>query len=139
MIMKSVGRWKRNATSRKLIWVALIRSGPTFASQNLTSPGSRQANTSKKPPSDPPFAARKRSMARKRPALFPAFDSMVARALGVYRQDFDPWDCLWEYFYGDRSRIAAVEELRAAVGGIGDISLLRCIEVALWMRGKRGS
>ena len=78
-------------------------------------------------------------MARKRPALFPAFDSMVARALGVRRQDFDPWDCLWEYFHGDRSRIAAVEELRAAVGGIGDISLLRCIDVALWMRGKRGS
>jgi len=45
---------------------------------------------------------------------------------------------LWEWLHRDRSRVAAVEELRAAVGGIGDIGLLRCIDVALWMRGKRG-
>ena len=39
----------------------MTRSGPAFASQNLTWPGSRQANTSKKPPRVPPFAARRRS------------------------------------------------------------------------------
>jgi hypothetical protein len=35
--------------------------------------------------------------------------------------------------------VTAVEELRAAVGGIEDISLLRCLDVVLWMRGRHGN
>jgi len=61
MIVNSSRRWKRNASSANLSWVGLTRSGPAFASANLTRPGSRQAKTSKKPPSDPPFAVRRRS------------------------------------------------------------------------------
>jgi hypothetical protein len=78
-------------------------------------------------------------MARKRPALFPPFDAMVARALGVSLLAFDPWDCLWQWFHYDSSRAGAVRDLRAAVGGISDISLLRCLDVVLWVRERNSA
>jgi Family of unknown function (DUF6308) len=71
-------------------------------------------------------------MARKRPALFPPFDARVAHVLGVHVSTFDPWDCLWQWFHDDPARLAASTDLRAAVDSIADISLLRCLDVALW-------
>ena len=73
-------------------------------------------------------------MTRKRPALFPPFDAVVAHALGVSLLAFDPWDCMWQWFQDDSSRAGAVRDLRAAVSGISDISLLRCLDVVLWLR-----
>lgn len=73
-------------------------------------------------------------LARKRPHLLPVYDSVVKEQLGGTNQ---VWKCLWLWFQADTSRAAAVEELRAEAGGIEDISLLRCLDVVLWMRGRR--
>jgi Family of unknown function (DUF6308) len=71
-------------------------------------------------------------LARKRPALLPVYDRVVKGMLGAPR---DVWECYWHWFDGDHSRVDETMRLRAAVGGIGDISLLRCLDVALWMIG----
>jgi hypothetical protein len=57
MIMNSLSGRRRRAWARNWRWLAWIRSGPTFTSQNKTSAGSRQANTSKNPASVPPLAS----------------------------------------------------------------------------------
>ena len=71
-------------------------------------------------------------LARKRPALLPVCDSIVEAQLGRPR---DIWDCYWTWFNDDPSRVEATESLRAEAEGVGDISLLRCLDVALWMFG----
>lgn len=70
-------------------------------------------------------------LARKRPHLVPVYDRDVRKLL---LQPDSYWACLWSWFAGDQDRVAAVTELRADVGGIEDISLLRCLDVVLWMR-----
>jgi hypothetical protein len=71
-------------------------------------------------------------LARKRPALLPVFDAVVAAQLGKPR---DIWRCYWTWFNDEPSRVDDAEALRADVGGVNDISLLRCLDVALWMFG----
>lgn len=71
-------------------------------------------------------------LARKRPALLPVYDTVVATQLG---NPYDVWCCYWTWFDDDPSRVDAAEALRADVGNISDISLLRCLDVALWMLG----
>jgi Family of unknown function (DUF6308) len=73
-------------------------------------------------------------LARKRPALLPVYDSVVKKQLSSPN---DVWQCYWTWFDDDRSRVTDTEKLRADVGGIDDISLLRCLDVALWMFGTR--
>jgi hypothetical protein len=71
-------------------------------------------------------------LARKRPHLLPVYDNVVKQELdGTNRI----WACLWCWFQGDLRRVDALEALRAEVGGIEDVSLLRCLDVVLWMRG----
>lgn len=74
-------------------------------------------------------------LARKRPHLTPAYDSQVRTIL---KAPASPWRCLWSWFATDGTRVRAVEELRKEAGGIDDISLLRCLDVVLWMRARRG-
>jgi hypothetical protein len=69
-------------------------------------------------------------LARKRPHLLPVYDSQVKAVLGSPRSI---WACLWTWFQGDQQRVEAVAELRAKTGDIDDISLLRCLDVLLWM------
>jgi hypothetical protein len=69
-------------------------------------------------------------LARKRPHLLPVYDSQVKAALGG---PGSIWACLWTWFQADARRAEAIAELRYEAGGIGDISLLRCIDVVLWM------
>ena len=57
MTVKALGSWKRRAVSTNLRWLSRMRSRPTLTSSNLMSPGSRQASTSKKPFSVPPFSS----------------------------------------------------------------------------------
>jgi Family of unknown function (DUF6308) len=80
---------------------------------------------------DRPVTAAK-VLSRKRPALLPVYDSVVRRQLGAPR---DIWECYWCWFDADRSRVTDTESFRRAVGGIQDISLLRCLDAALWMLG----
>ena len=82
VIMNCSERWKRNASSMDRSWVGLIRSGSAFASANLTWPGSRQANTSKKPRSVPPFAVRRRSKASTAQVGAPVSASVLAAGAG---------------------------------------------------------
>lgn len=70
-------------------------------------------------------------LARKRPHLLPVYDREVRRLLGspdVF------WACLWTWFATDDGRRDGMAEIRSEVGGIEDISLLRCLDVLLWMR-----
>jgi hypothetical protein len=70
-------------------------------------------------------------LARKRPRLLPVYDQKVAELLH-YPKSY--WACLWTWFDGDRERAKALADLRAEAGGLEDISLLRCLDVVLWMR-----
>jgi hypothetical protein len=70
-------------------------------------------------------------LARKRPHLLPVYDQRVKATLGGTTT---VWACLWTWFAKDPTRVDAVAALRAEVGDIDDISLLRCIDVVLWMR-----
>lgn len=79
------------------------------------------------------WVAANKLLARKRPHLLPVYDRVVREEL------FAPasvWACLWTWFYGRPDRVRAVRELRQDVGGIGHVSLLRCLDAALWMRGR---
>jgi hypothetical protein len=71
-------------------------------------------------------------LTRKRPALLPVHDAVVMKQLNSPR---DIWQCYWTWFNDDPSRVTDTESLRVEVEGIGDISLLRCLDVALWMFG----
>ncbi|WP_281246886.1 DUF6308 family protein [Amycolatopsis saalfeldensis] len=69
-------------------------------------------------------------LARKRPGLLPVYDSRVKSALSA---PGSIWACLWSWFEGDSRRAEAVAGLRDQAGDITDISLLRCLDVILWM------
>jgi hypothetical protein len=73
-------------------------------------------------------------LARKRPHLLPVPDLVVWDALG---RPPDHWALLHDWFHDDPARAGRVESLRADVGDVDDISLLRCLDVALWMRARR--
>ncbi|MFI5558537.1 DUF6308 family protein [Amycolatopsis japonica] len=70
-------------------------------------------------------------LARKRPRLLPVYDSKVMTMLGT-PSSF--WACLWTWFDGDPRRVDGLQDMRDEAGGITDISLLRCVDVVLWMR-----
>jgi hypothetical protein len=70
-------------------------------------------------------------LARKRPKLLPAYDHIVRNLIGA-PQSY--WECLWTWFDSDPRCAVALTEMRAEAGGIQDISLLRCLDVVLWMR-----
>ncbi|MEV7039100.1 DUF6308 family protein [Amycolatopsis sp. NPDC051061] len=75
-------------------------------------------------------------LARKRPRLFPVYDSRVKTVLKAPRSE---WQCLWSWFHTDSTRASALADLRMEAGGIEDISLLRCLDVVLWMRARTRS
>ena len=75
-------------------------------------------------------------MARKRPALIPIYDSVVGAATG-FRSGDGTWQAWHEAFATDGEFVAELEDLRAAAD-LRDISLLRILDVVLWMHGTRG-
>lgn len=78
------------------------------------------------------WVAANKLLARKRPHLLPVYDSVVRAEL---HRPADIWECLWSWFHCRTDRTAAVRDLRDEVGGIVRVSLLRCVDVVLWMRG----
>jgi hypothetical protein len=70
--------------------------------------------------------------ARKRPMLLPVYDSVVKAALQPNRNDF------WEPLREELQDEDLVERLRALRDGIGlpDLSLLRVLDVCVWMRDR---
>ncbi|MFD2422150.1 DUF6308 family protein [Amycolatopsis pigmentata] len=75
-------------------------------------------------------------LARKRPHLLPVYDSKVANLLD---QPSNIWACLWTWFHDDPRRQEALTTMRDETGSITDISLLRCLDVILWMRATRSN
>lgn len=73
-------------------------------------------------------------LARKRPHLLPVYDNEVAKLLD---QPSSFWACLWTWFHDNPSRQEALAKLRDEAGEIDDISLLRCMDVVLWMRATK--
>lgn len=72
-------------------------------------------------------------LSRKRPHLVPVFDTVVHRLLG---SPVEYW-FWWHGWFARPGRADAVRSFRDEVGGIDDISLLRCLDVALWMHARR--
>lgn len=73
-------------------------------------------------------------LAHKRPHLLPVYDNEVRRLLHA-PDGF--WACLWTWFAAGSGRHHALDELRQEAGGIEDISLLRSLDVVLWMRSQK--
>lgn len=67
-------------------------------------------------------------LARKRPHLVPVFDERVHRRMGKPDQW---WKFHWTW-WDSEEHVARVADLRAAVGGLDDISLLRIWDVVVW-------
>jgi hypothetical protein len=70
-------------------------------------------------------------LSRKRPALVPVFDQVVNGLIGRPER-YWLW---WHQQMSDPARVAAAERLRHEVGGVEDVSLLRILDVAIWMIG----
>lgn len=78
------------------------------------------------------WVAANKLLARKRPHLLPVYDSVVRAQL---HHPANIWECLWSWFHGRPDRVTAVHMLQGEVAGIEHVSLLRCLDVVLWMRG----
>lgn len=76
-------------------------------------------------------------MARKRPALIPIYDSVVARVTGFKNSD-GTWRAWHEAFATESGLVERLGSLRSAVG-LQEFSLLRILDVVLWMHGSQGT
>lgn len=76
-------------------------------------------------------------MARKRPGLIPIYDSVVGGVTGFDNAD-GTWSAWHHAFATDSELVERLESLRLAVGLHG-ISLLRVLDVVLWMHGSQGA
>lgn len=75
-------------------------------------------------------------MARKRPALVPIYDSVVGKAVGFPNSD-GTWRAWHHAFATEAEFISRLGSLRGRAG-LEQISLLRILDVTLWMHGTRG-
>lgn len=76
-------------------------------------------------------------MARKRPGLIPIYDSVVAGLTGFNNSD-GTWRAWHHAFATDRDLVRRLESLRSTTGLHG-LSLLRILDVVLWMHGSQGT
>ena len=82
------------------------------------------------------FVTAAKLMARKRSRLIPVYDSVVHDALSPGDKNF--WLALRSEF-GDAGLRQRLTEIRAEAGVAEDISLLRVLDAAVWMRNRRAS
>lgn len=79
-------------------------------------------------------------MARKRPGLVPIQDSVVMRELGA--EDATYWDMWWQAMHlaiDDRLVVVEfTESLREKVPEASQLSLLRVLDIVIWMHGSYG-
>lgn len=75
-------------------------------------------------------------MARKRPGVIPIFDSVVGRVTGFPNAD-GTWRAWHQAFSGDAALTEGLRILQKSAG-LERISLLRILDVVLWMHGTRG-
>lgn len=75
-------------------------------------------------------------IARKRPRLIPIFDSLVGRLMGISGSG-EQWEVWHAALTSDNGVLAArLKKIRNESGITQDISLLRVMDVALWMYAK---
>jgi len=74
-------------------------------------------------------------LARKRPQLLPVYDEQVHHLLG---QPPSAWSLLWSWFHICQVRDEGLAAFDEEVAGIKDISLLRRLDVVLWMAATSG-
>lgn len=75
-------------------------------------------------------------MARKRPGLIPIYDSVVGRVTG-FRNSDGTWRAWHQALSGDPGLTDGLRSLRESAG-LESISLLRVLDVVLWMDGSSG-
>jgi hypothetical protein len=73
-------------------------------------------------------------LARKRPHLLPVYDDRLRTMLA---RPSNSWACLWSWFQVRPERAIGLVNLRDEVGDIDDVSLLRVLDVALWVYSER--
>lgn len=68
-------------------------------------------------------------LARKRPRLIPVYDSVVREAVGAPKH-------FWTWLHQQLQDPQLIDQIRAlrAAAGVEDLSLLRTLDVAIWMR-----
>lgn len=71
-------------------------------------------------------------LARKRPRLIPIYDSVVKQAMGAP----DDWWASLHQALQDPALRTRLDEIRQQAGVSPDISLLRILDVAIWMHGR---
>lgn len=76
-------------------------------------------------------------LARKRPALVPIFDSVVGHLTGFKNSD-GTWRAWHETFATNPELVDRLRTLRSG-SGLNHISLLRVLDVVLWMHGSQGT
>jgi hypothetical protein len=72
-------------------------------------------------------------LARKRPRLIPIYDDVVQGAFGLKKGTW--WKSMHDVLTGNPEVIDAAQRLRTDAG-IEDISILRVIDVSVWMTGR---
>ncbi len=75
-------------------------------------------------------------LARKRPHLIPIYDSVIAAQVGIPNSD-SQWELWFEAFQGDSGSLLVnrLLTIREASGQV-HLSLLRVLDIVLWMEGK---
>lgn len=74
-------------------------------------------------------------MARKRPRLIPIEDSVVNRVIGF--KGGDSWWLWREALTGNKDKVERMAAVVRRAAGRHDLTTLRALDVALWMKGKR--
>ena len=73
-------------------------------------------------------------LARKRPHLIPIYDAVVAKQFGL-PGSADQWT-VWSELFADGKFVAHLGSIQAAVDEASHISLLRVLDVVVWMEGQ---
>lgn len=76
-------------------------------------------------------------LARKRPHLIPIYDDVVRQQFGA-RNSFGQWEA-WCELFTDAELVTHLERLRERSSVGADISLLRVLDVVVWMDGRGAS
>lgn len=76
-------------------------------------------------------------LARKRPGLFPIYDSVVAKVLGL-QGSLNHWTLMHEVMTANDCELWVRAERLGANAGLGvHVTPLRVVDIVLWMHGKR--
>ncbi|GMA33199.1 hypothetical protein GCM10025875_31910 [Litorihabitans aurantiacus] len=76
-------------------------------------------------------------LARKRPHLVPIYDEHIRTQFGAPHSG-DQWSA-WAGMFADPTLVQHLAALRRSAGVDGSVSLLRVLDVVVWMEGKHGS